>query len=206
MPKNFTIHIDSETFIAPERKMTPNQLLTLAGLSGADYYLVEIHGNAQNSLKDKGDEVINLNEGAKFVSVFLGPTTVAHSALGGAALFAHESRELGYEVTELPDNHVKFPYVIDVGKFFGLKLNKGFVLPPDFPLTPPHGPHIDKGIHPIGGGGQHPTGGIHESHPGHSKHFGKGWQHWSRPHPSWSDGERSVGRYMAFIRTLWATQ
>ncbi len=206
MSKELTILIDGESFEAPERKMTANELLALAELSSDEYYLVEIKGKKQNSFQDQGDTVINLHQKAKFISVFTGPTTVADGPITGAALFAAQLRKLGFDVTELPDGHVKFPYVVEVGKLKGTELNMGFVVPDDFSLTPPHGLHIDREIHPIGGEGAHPTGGIHASHPKHSKHFGSGWQHWSRPHPSWADSKRNAACYMAFIRQLWATQ
>jgi hypothetical protein len=81
----------------------------------------------------------------------------------------------------------------------------GFVVPVDFPLTPPPGPHISKVLHANSGGGTHPTGGIHPSSP-HGKHFGPGWQYWSRPHKKWAEGPRTAVRYMAFIQKLWASQ
>lgn len=208
MTNVFEIYIDGETYEAPDHKMTPNAILELAGLPPDEYYLTGIHGNSQHSLEGKGAEEINLHEGAKFVSIFTGPTTVAEAPLAksGAVLFAEGLKELGYEVTEFPDGNIMFPYVVEVGKHAGLKVMMGFVVGNDFPLNPPHGLHIDQNLHPIAGGGVHPTGGIHESHPSHSQHFGSGWQHWSRPHPNWAGGNRTVARYMAFIRKLWATQ
>ena len=210
--KQFEIYVDGESYEAPEKTMTANAVLMLAGLETSEHYLVEIKGKHQDSYEGQGDKEIHLHEGSKFISVFIGPTPVAFDgedepkvALTGAALFAAQLRGAGYEVTELPDHHVKFPYTVRVGKHAGLDLEMGFVVPEDFPLSPPHGPHISKMLHPLKSGGTHPTGGIHDS-SGHSKHFGKDWQHWSRPFEKWAAEKRNAIRYMAFIHNLWAAQ
>lgn len=211
MQKQFTFYIDGEAFEAPEKTMTANEILSLGGLSTDEHYVVEIKGKHQESFEGKSDEEIHLHEGSKFISVFTGATPVADSRqaavskLTGARLFAAQLRGAGYDVTELPDNHVKFPYTVNVGKHAALTLEMGFVVPEDFPMTPPHGPHINKLLHSNKSGGNHPGGGIHPS-SGHSKHFGPDWQHWSRPHPKWADGPRTAVRYMAFIHGLWANQ
>lgn len=127
------------------------------------------------------------------------------TTLTGAELFAEQLRTYDYEVIQLPDHHIKIPYIIDVGKYMGLELEIGFVVPEDFPMTPPSGPHIHKLIHPNKSGGEHPTGGVHSS-SGHSQHFGPDWQYWSRPYPNWTAGPRTTVRYMEFIRGLWASQ
>ena len=129
----------------------------------------------------------------------------AGTNLIGAKLFEVQLRAVGYDVVELPDHHVKFTYTVDVGIHAGLVLEMGFVVPPDFPMTPPSGPHINKLLHPNKGGGSHPTGGIHPSTQ-HSKHFGSDWQYWSRPYPKWAAGKRDAVGYMTFIHGLWASQ
>lgn len=169
MSKVFTIFIDGETYDAPSKTMTANEILSLAGLGTNDHYLVEIEGKHQESFKGQGGTEIHLHERSKFISVFVGPTPVAdgqadsHTRLTGAALFAAQLRAAGYDVTELPDHHVKFPYSVNVGRYAGLELELGFVVPPDFPLTAPHGPHVNRLLHSNRGGGNHPTGGIHSS-------------------------------------------
>ena len=125
--------------------------------------------------------------------------------LTGAELFAAQLRAADYSVVELPDDHVKIFYTVDAGKHMGLTLEMGFVVPKDFPMTPPPGPHIHKLLHSNKSGGEHPTGGIHPSQK-HSKHFGSDWQYWSRPYPKWASGKRNAVRYMAFVRHLWASQ
>ena len=123
----------------------------------------------------------------------------------GSKLFAAQLCAAGYDVVELPDHHVQFPYTVYVGKYEGVTLAIGLVIPENFPMTPPSGPHIDKLLHPNQSGGNHPTGGVHPS-PKYSKHFGSNWQYWSRPYPKWANGKRDTGCYMAFIHGLWATQ
>jgi hypothetical protein len=211
--KVITIFIDGEEYQTPDKKMTANQILILGGLATHDHYLMEIKGNHQESFEGKGEETIHLHKGSRFVSVFVGPTTVSDSqqeldrvAITGPGLFAAQLRASGYkEVSELPDNNVKFSYKVTTGRFSGLEVELGFVVPVNFPENPPTGPHVHKEIHPHQSGGQHPTGGVHPS-AGHSQHFGAEWQYWSRPYPNWSQGKRDTARYMAFIHGLWATQ
>ena len=208
----FTIYIDGEPYKAPEKTMTANQILSLGGISTDDHYLIQIKRNDKISFKGKGNEKIDLYEGAKFISNYTGGTPVSEDYLMnsgtnliGAKLFAAQLRAVGYDVVELPDHHVNFPYTVDVGKHAGLTLEMGFVVPQDFPMTPPSGPHINKLLHPNQSGGNHPTGGIHPS-PQHSRHFGSNWQYWSRPYPKWADGKRDAVGYTGFIRGLWASQ
>ena len=126
--------------------------------------------------------------------------------LVGAALFADQLRQAGVDVVELPDYHIRIPaYRVEAGKYEGLEVDIGIVVPADFPLSPPSGPHICKLIHENRGDGEHPAGHIHSS-ADHSKHFGTGWQYWSRPHPNWSSGARNALRYMEHVRALWETQ
>nr|NUR36456.1 hypothetical protein [Sphingomonas sp.] len=202
--KGFTIYIDGEPYAITDKTMTANAILAIVPYDVNQYYLVELKGNHQDSYQDRGTEIIHLHEGAKFLSVFTGPTTVAHGQLTGAALFAAQLRAVGYDVEKLPDGHVKFPYAVEVGKHAGLQVELGFHVPDDFPLTPPHGPHINQRLRPNQQGGCHPTGGIHCSST--LSKFPSGWEHWSRPHPNWTGGPRTAVRYMAFIHHLWATQ
>ena len=126
--------------------------------------------------------------------------------LVGGALFAKQLRDTGVNVVELGDGHVMIPgYCVPEGKFEGLEVDLGIVVPADFPLTPPSGPHIHKLIHKNRTNGQHPYGHIHASSK-HSKHFRDGWQYWSRPHPNWSLGARNAVRYMEHVHALWECQ
>jgi len=205
--KGFTIDIDGEPYPVTDKTMTANAILGIVPYDVSQYYLVELKGTHQDSYQNRGGEIIHLHEGSKFLSVFTGPTPVAHGQPTGAALFAAQLRGAGYDVEELPAEHLKFPYTVGGGKHAGLDIELGFVVPPDFPLTPPHGPHVSRRFHPDQSGGTHPSGGIHCSRgSGLSQHFPVGWEHWSRPHPNWTDGPKNAVRYMAWIHHLWATQ
>ena len=73
----FTIEIDNETYPAPEKTMTANAILSLGGLDPNENYLIQIKRDSRISFKDKGEVDIDLFEGAKFVSHYLGETGVS---------------------------------------------------------------------------------------------------------------------------------
>jgi hypothetical protein len=110
-------------------------------------------------------------------------------------------RNLGFEVRDLGSNRVAFPYIVPCGRFGDHAIELGFVVPSDFPLNPPGGPHVSPQLLPIsGGGGAHPTGGVHASD------FGPTWEYWSRPLSHWPSTARSVRDVMAHVRHLFDTQ
>jgi hypothetical protein len=77
----------------------------------------------------------------------------------GMGVFLEGLRGLGFAPTSVagrPD-HVVIDYEVETGKFAGTKLRLGFIVPPDFPVTPPSGIHVAALIHPFKGDGQHPT-------------------------------------------------
>jgi hypothetical protein len=114
--------------------------------------------------------------------------------------FIQQLRQMGYAVADLGGGRVAFPYEIPCGKFAGRKIKLGFTVPPDFPLTPPSGPHISPRLMPNQSGGAHPTGGIHDS-----PSFGTDWHYWSRPISHWNDTTRTVKDVMAHVRHLFDT-
>lgn len=116
--------------------------------------------------------------------------------------FAQQLRAMGYEVTEYPDSRVSFPYTVEIGKFEEQEITLGFVVPPDYSLNPPTGPHIRPRLLPINPpSGPHPSHGIHES-----PQFGAEWQYWSRPIQHWSSTERTAADVMRHVRRLFETQ
>jgi hypothetical protein len=120
----------------------------------------------------------------------------------GVEVFTKGLHELGYSPVALegrPD-HIVIDYVILTGRFADQKVQIGFVVPGDFPMTPPSGPHVSPQIHPMVSGGTHPTGGIHASP------FGGGWQYWSRPFQNWAQSKKTVAAYMSHVWRLWETQ
>ncbi len=113
--------------------------------------------------------------------------------------FIQQLNEVGYAIEDLGENRVAFPFEIPCGKLVGKKIKLGFAIPPDFPLTPPSGPHISPRLMPNQSGGTHPTGGIHDSP------FGADWHYWSRPISHWNNTKRTVKDVMAHVRHLFDT-
>lgn len=115
----------------------------------------------------------------------------------GPADLTSQLRALGYEVKELDTGKISFPYEIEVGSKAGEIVTLGFVLPGDFPASPPSGPHISPRLLPLRSDGEHPTGRIHESP------FGESFEYWSRPFAGeWAKTARTAAVYMAHIRGL----
>lgn len=118
----------------------------------------------------------------------------------GLGDFVNELKELGYTVEELGDDKIAFTYLIPCGLFKGQKIKLGFHVPPDFPLTPPSGPHISPHLLP-----------INESAPAHpirvhKSDFSDDWQYWSRPFPNWPKTDKTAKVYIRYIRHLFETQ
>ncbi len=127
----------------------------------------------------------------------------------GVEYFLQGLRDLGYQPVTLPDKpeHVVIEYAVESGKFAGTKLKHGFVVPADFPVTPPSGIHIAALIHPVQSGGLHPKGGIHHDQAmPFQQALGAEWQYWSRPPADWPTGKKTVASYMSHVWRLWDSQ
>lgn len=202
--------VDGEPFETAQREMTPNEIIRrFAERDPATNYLVQIQGHHQVSYKDKGDEPINMHEGMKFQVISTGPTPVSDDEAAGAGAFARGLVDLGYHPEPLPGkpDHLVMDYEVGTGKFEGTKVRLGFIVPGDFPLTPPSGPHVSPSIHPINTSGQHPTGAVHQSQAApFEAALGGGWQYWSRPFVDWAGSKKTVAAYMSHIWRLWHTQ
>ncbi len=115
-------------------------------------------------------------------------------------LFVAQLVELGFEVQQPASDRVMLDYTIPIGRLTGTKVRLGFVVPGDFPLTPPSGPHISPHLLQINqNSGAHPNAGVHLSD------IGPDWQYWSRPFPEWGRSTKSARVYMAHIRHLFET-
>ena len=71
-----TFSIDGVEFRTDDRRKTARELLVLAGLNPADYDLARVVGQGQVERPFTDDREIQITPGAKFVSVFTGPTPV----------------------------------------------------------------------------------------------------------------------------------
>ena len=115
----------------------------------------------------------------------------------GISEFKEQLEAIGYVVTMSGDNFLSFNYKIPLGRFRDKEIELGLEAP-QFPLIPPSGLIIKPYLLPAsGGGGNHPTGGIHSRTIPSAK-----WQYWSRPFPNWDNSEKNAKTYIYFVRTL----
>jgi len=120
----------------------------------------------------------------------------------GAAEFVAELKGLGYDLIELEDGRITFPYEIPVGPHAGETITLGMVAPPDFPLSCPSGPRLTPRllqINPDGSAG-HPYGAVQPA-----PDFGDDWEYLSRPYHGWPQSKRTAGAYMAHIANLFGS-
>lgn len=207
-----TIVVDGESYEAPRRIMTPNEIIRGAtDKDPANHYLVQITKHERISYKDKGDEPIRLKKGLKFQVICTGPMTVSdpqHQT--GVMAFLNGLRQLGFRPTQLKDqdNHVVFDYVVETGTHASKTFRLGLVVPIDFPMNAPTGPYVSPEVHPIKPQhGPHPTGGIHKKQARvFDNAVGGSWQYWSRPFPEWQNSKRTVAAYLSHIWKLWDSQ
>ncbi len=119
----------------------------------------------------------------------------------GVSDFIGQLRSLGYEPQDIGSNRVAMPLEIPVGRFAGTQISLGIEVPPDFPMSPPGGPHVKPHLLPI-----NQTSGAHPACAVHPSPFGSEWQYWSRPFQNWSTTDRTARTYMAHINHLFDTQ
>jgi len=108
----------------------------------------------------------------------------------GTDEFLRQLRAEGHEVA-MHDGIATFGFTIPIGSRIGEEIRVGLHVPPDFPLSPPPGPHLSPAI-------QHPDGAVHGSP------LGTEWCYWSRPFQGWASSTRTVREYMAHFRHLLA--
>jgi hypothetical protein len=207
--------VDGEEYLTRHAETTPNMIIKdFAGLDPATHYLVKISRDGQKSYKDDGDKPIRIHEDERFQVISTGPTPVSDGrGVTGVEGFLLGLRQLGYEPEIVPGttDHVRFRYKVESGKYAGKSVWLGLIVPGDFPMTPPSGPHVSPRIHPLNPGGAHPTGGIHVQH---SQQFAardkQEWQYWSRPFDNpidqWGKTKKTVAVYMNYIWRLWDSQ
>jgi hypothetical protein len=113
----------------------------------------------------------------------------AIEAQAGAAGFLAALAAQGYHA-HLQNGFVILGYTIEVGSQAGHQIRIGLQVPPDWPLTPPPGPHVSPRL-------GHPHGAVHSSP------LGDDWEYWSRPAQNWA-ADRSTRAYLRHLRTLFA--
>lgn len=210
--RQITVMVDGEPYQPPRRRMTPNEIIAAATTNDpAQFYLVRIRLNEERiSYKDKGDIPIRLRDGMKFATISIGPTPVSDPAFEtGPKLFIRSLEAMGYQprVTGEARDHIVIDYPVMSGRLKGKVVKVGLIVPPDFPMTWPSGPHISPKIHAVMSGGDHPTGGVHDDQaPAFAKAEGGEWQYWSRPYNHRGGLIDPVQAYLNHIWKLWDTQ
>lgn len=205
------ISVDGEAYETENREMTADEIIRQFGAKDpSTHYLVQIGGGPKVSYQSKGAEVIKLHDGMRFQIMSTGPTPVSDGPIRtGVDVFAQGLSDLGYNPAALPENsdHVVIDYVVETGRFAGQQVRHGFIIPPDFPMTPPSGPHVSPHIHPIKTDGIHPEGAVHHAQalPFETGAGGQ-WQYWSRPITDWGQGKKTVAAYMSHVWRLWDSQ
>jgi hypothetical protein len=203
--------VDGEPEETKRREITPDEIIRKFGEKDpATNYLVRIEGGHQKaSYRDQGSVPIKLHNGMHFQIISLGPTPVSDGPIRtSVGVFIEGLKNLEYSPAPLPGkpDHMVIDYEVPTGRFAGKKVRLGFIVPADFPMTPPSGPHVSPRIHPItGGGGQHPTGGVSLS-PTFEEGAGGEWQYWSRSFPDWAHSKKTAAAYMNHIYRLWDLQ
>ena len=204
------IEVDGEPYEAPSRTMTPNEIIEKAAKRDPKTnYLSQIAPH-EVSYKDKGDIPIRLHNGESFLVMSIGPMPVSDPQVRvGVGVFIEGLQNLGYAPKQVEGHPecVVIDYLVDKGRYKGTKVRLGFVVPADFPIQAPTGPHVSPEIHPIKADGDHPSGHVHKTHSASfDEKAGGSWQYWSRPYVNWPQSKRNVAAYMSHIAQLWATQ
>lgn len=120
--------------------------------------------------------------------------------LNGKDLFIDELKQLGCHPEDKGDNRVAFAHVIAEGNFATRTITVGVDVPPDFPVTPPTGPHILPRLIPM-----NPSGAGNDR-SADSPQFGSDWQYLSRPfrdaQNGWNRTTRNVKAYLRHVRYI----
>lgn len=69
--------VDDEDQETTEVQLTPNQIMSKAGVNPSDHYLVEIKGRQRVSYQDSPGTPIHMHENQKFSTVFVGVVPVS---------------------------------------------------------------------------------------------------------------------------------
>ncbi|MGC9995894.1 MAG: hypothetical protein ABSE79_11270 [Terriglobia bacterium] len=205
--------VDGEPCETTKHELTPNQIIEEFGKKNpADHYLVQIVAGHTESYQGKGDLPIKMHNCMNFQIVSTGPKPVSNGPMAtGVEVFLDGLRAMGYDPKLLQgkSDHVLFDYRVPSGRFTGRSVRLGFVVPTDFPMTTPTGPHVSPRIHPSHPAGDvgHPLGGVHDSQSAaFQQDAGGDWQYWSRPYPGWATARKNAIAYMSHIYRLWETQ
>lgn len=205
------INVDGEPVEAKSPTMTAAQIMeAYTPYTTANHYLVQVHGRERTSYQADPNVPIELRNGMRFQTVSLGPTPVSDgTSLVGAQTFLIGLQRMGYQPHLLqgkPD-HIVFDYAVETGSKAGAHVRVGLIVPPDFPASPPSGPHVSPRVFPINTAGAHPHGRIwaDQARPFADGEGGE-WEYWSRPCSDWATRPKTVAAYMNHLWNLWDSQ
>jgi hypothetical protein len=115
----------------------------------------------------------------------------------GVDEFCRQLGEMDIEHETKAPNWVIIDHQIAAGRFDGTQIRLAFEVPPEFPRTPPHGPHFSPCLLPVNPSAQKHPDRVHPSN------LGPEWGHWSRNFIKWK-GKEGVPGYIAFVAHLFA--
>lgn len=72
----YVYFVDTERQISVVDHLSVREILSNAGIDPNDHYLVEVRGSKQTEYKDL-NQILELNEGETFISIYHGPTPVS---------------------------------------------------------------------------------------------------------------------------------
>jgi len=120
----------------------------------------------------------------------------------GHEIIFRELEALGYtpkvyqEQPNYADGFIAFNFKVPIGRFRGQEIEVA-INATQFPLIPPSGPYISPLLLPFKSGSVPPFDGIHQRQVPTAE-----FQYWSRPFNGWSDTQKNMKTYIAFLRTL----
>lgn len=104
--------------------------------------------------------------------------------------------ELGILYEDHGGEKISFPYNITDGTFAGKEVRIGIVVPANFDIEPPHGPHVQPRLLPTNSSSSDHKVRVHDSE------FGQEWMQLSRPHQHWAKTKRTVEIYYHYAGWL----
>jgi hypothetical protein len=73
----FDYMVNEKSQTTQEHVLSASTILSNAGFSPTDYYLVELRGDSQVSYKDQSSAQVHMHEHAAFLAIFMGSTPVS---------------------------------------------------------------------------------------------------------------------------------
>ncbi len=69
--------VNGDPFSTTEKVLTPVKIMQLAGVDPATNYLVQLHGQSQESYQGEPNKEIHMHPKMELITLFTGPTPVA---------------------------------------------------------------------------------------------------------------------------------